>query len=250
MLGDRAPASPPETARTECGAAPTVTSGRSAAHSCERLEPRQVGLDGRVAEAPLAGIGRTIEAAARVGGEQQHDPQPDVLGRLADRLGERVGPLVRRAVGLVVDVVELADRRVAGVAHLREAAAGDVVDRGRGRGGRAAAYIASRHVQKSSSGRRGANALHQPAQVALEACEWAFTKPGASAVLVRLDRRRPARARRRAGPRSAVAGIERDGQVAVHAGRVEHDVGHEREGHVVIPGRSRPVARAWSSASS
>ena len=44
------------TARTECGAAPTVTSGRPAAQPLQRLEPLQVGLDRRVAEAPLARV--------------------------------------------------------------------------------------------------------------------------------------------------------------------------------------------------
>ena len=213
------------------------------------LEPGQVRLDRRVAEPPLAGIGRTVEAAALVRRQQQHDADPDLLGRGADRLGERVRPVVRRAVGLVVHVVELADGGVARLAHLREAAPRDVADASRieGAGGGVHGLAPRPEVVL---GREVRDALDQAAQVALEAVRVDVDEAG---------RERGARQPDGVGRSvrgadqtldGAVVRVDQHRQVAMDAGRVEHDLGHQRDGHVVIPGRSSPVARAWSSASS
>ena len=92
---------------------------------------------------------------------------PDGARRLDDRVGELVRLVVGRAVGPVVDVVELADRRVAGARGLasKQASLGDGAHAVAGRARRAAAYIASRHVQKSSCGTRRVDALDAAAQV-------------------------------------------------------------------------------------
>ena len=85
----------------------------------QRVDAHEVVIDRRVAEARVP--------AAVVGGREQHDPQ--VGRRLGNRQRHRVRVLVRRPVGPVVDVVELADRAVAGRGHLGVYAAGDLAHR-------------------------------------------------------------------------------------------------------------------------
>ena len=78
-----------------------------------------------VAEAALPLVGRAPEAAAVVGGREQHDLEPLGDRSLRERDRHRVRLVVRRPVGLVDDIVKLADRAVAGSGHLRVHALAD-----------------------------------------------------------------------------------------------------------------------------
>ncbi len=91
---------------------------RPLAQTIHALEER---LDVRVAEAPLARSRRevpVVPATAVVGGRKHHDRQSGLDGRLDDGVRHRVRLEVRRAVGLVVDVMKFADNRIARPAHL------------------------------------------------------------------------------------------------------------------------------------
>jgi hypothetical protein len=121
------------------------------------LHAREVVVDRRVAEARMA--------AARVGGGQQHDREAGRRGGVGHRERHRVRLLVRRAVGAVVNVVELADGTVAGRRHLAVDAARDVVH-ARGvepLGERVHALAPAPEIVV-----RALAALPDPAQVALE----------------------------------------------------------------------------------
>ena len=85
----------------------------------QRVDAREVVLDRGVAEARVP--------AAVIGRGQQDDGQS--RSRAGDGERHRVRLLVRRAVGLVVDVVELADGAVAGGGHLGVDAAGHLAHR-------------------------------------------------------------------------------------------------------------------------
>ncbi len=96
-----------------------------AAHSCgpdsERVHPGQERLDVGVAEAALSRRRRkvpAVPAAAVIRRRKQHNRETGVDGGLGDGVRHRVRLVVRRTVGLVVDVVELADDGVAGADHL------------------------------------------------------------------------------------------------------------------------------------
>ncbi len=88
----------------------------------QRVDPFQEGLNLGVTEAALArfrwNVGAVPPAVAVVGGGQQHDLDPGLQRRLGHGDRHRVRFRVRRAVGLMVDVVELADGAVAGTHHL------------------------------------------------------------------------------------------------------------------------------------
>ena len=72
-----------------------------------------------VEEAQLRRMGgRVTEPGPQVRGVEQGDPDPGLLGRLDQRERHRVGLVVRRAAGLVPQVVELAHRGDPGAAHL------------------------------------------------------------------------------------------------------------------------------------
>ena len=115
------------TARRLCSAQPT----RSAS-SCvlaQRVEQAQVGID-VVAEAALAlGQRAAVEAAGHVQHRQQGQADAGFArgGDQRARHRRRVG--VRAAVGRVVQVVELADRGVAGFEHLDVQLRGDGLQR-------------------------------------------------------------------------------------------------------------------------
>ena len=104
-------------------------------------------------------------AAARVGGGQQDDPQSRRVGRLGDGERHRVRLVVRRAVRLVVHVVELADRAVAGGGHLAIDAPGHVAHSG---GIEPAGELVHALAPAPEVVVRAAGPLAAPAQVALE----------------------------------------------------------------------------------
>ena len=142
--------------------------GRPAAQAVDALEER---LDVGVAEAALARlrrhVGSVAPAVAVISGGQQHDLDPGLLRRLRHGDRHRVRLRVGRAVGLVVDVVELTDGAVAGVHHLG-------VDGQRDRVHRVGIELGDRVEHRLAPapevvGRRGrADALGGAAHVALE----------------------------------------------------------------------------------
>ena len=82
------------------------------------LRQAQVGID-IVSEAPLALDQRpAIEAAGHVQHRQQGHADAGIARRGDQRLRHRGRIRIRRAVGRVMQVMELADRRVAGFEHL------------------------------------------------------------------------------------------------------------------------------------
>ena len=120
------------TARTEWIAAPWTTPAAglsSAARSAHALGVA-------VGVAPLHALGRLPEAGGQVAGVEQRDPQPGLAGRLDQGQAHRVGLVVRRPVGLVVQVVELADRGDAGRDHLAVGRPGRARGSRRGRAAR------------------------------------------------------------------------------------------------------------------
>ena len=84
----------------------------------ERGDALGPGVRVAVGVADLHSLRRPVEAGGQVAGVEQPDPDPGLVGRRQQRPAHLVGVVVRRAVGLVVQVVELADRGDAGVAHL------------------------------------------------------------------------------------------------------------------------------------
>ena len=86
-----------------------------------RVTPRP-GVDGAVAEAPLLsahrGVAIGVEASVEVTRVEQREPDAGLAGRLTQRRTHGVRVVVGRAVGAVVDVVELPHRRDAGQRHL------------------------------------------------------------------------------------------------------------------------------------
>ena len=96
------------------GARPWKTAQLVARHRPHRVDGRRAvararrpGLRVAVGVAPLHALGRRPEAAAEVAGVQQRDPDPGLARGLAQRVAHRVRVVVRRPVGLVVQVVEL-----------------------------------------------------------------------------------------------------------------------------------------------
>jgi hypothetical protein len=71
-----------------------------------------------VVESLLDAVGSLFETRGQVAGIEQADPQTDIASRRDERLAHRVGVLVRRAIRLVVQVVELTDGIDAGEPHL------------------------------------------------------------------------------------------------------------------------------------
>ena len=92
----------------------------------EARDPGRPGLGAAVVVPHLGTLGRLAEARAEVAGVEQRDPEPRTSRRLDQRVAHRVGVVVRRAVGLVVEVVELADSRDPGGDHLAERDGGQV----------------------------------------------------------------------------------------------------------------------------
>ena len=97
----------------------------------EGIHPGHPRLDVGVAVANLGAGGRpvavAVEAAVEIDRVEQRDADAGIGGRRQQRIAHRVGVVVRRAVGLVVDIVELADRGLTGHRHLREHGAGQAV---------------------------------------------------------------------------------------------------------------------------
>ena len=216
----------------------------------QALDAVEIGLDAAVAEAPLLRRRPPPRSAARVRGQQQHDAHADRARRRDDRERELVRLLVGRPVLAVVDVVELADRRVAGPparveALLRHLAHPARVERLGGRVHRLAPRpeVVLRARQESRTSTR-------PRRCRWKACECPLTRPGTS--------RRPGR--RTTSARSPAPGrvddrrdppvCELDRQARAHgAAGLEHEIGNEqRAGHGSM-GRSRPRSRAVSRAS-
>ena len=106
--------------RMDGGAEPHVGSVEGRARPV--VDPIQPGIDRRVTVAALDPLGRPVavgtEAAVLVQGVEQCDTEAGVGGRRRQRLAHGVGVGVGRAVGTVVEVVELADRRDARPHHL------------------------------------------------------------------------------------------------------------------------------------
>ena len=100
---------------------PDLDAGHRCGPDSERFHPGQERLDVGVAEAALSRRRRevaAVPAAAVIRRRKQHDRQTGVDGGLRDRVRHRVRLGIRGAVGLVVDVVELADDGVSGADHL------------------------------------------------------------------------------------------------------------------------------------
>ena len=182
--------------------------GRHGAHAvggdADRVagEPQRVHAR-EVVRRPTASRKRAWPAAV-VGGGQQDDPQPGGGRRLGDGERHRVRLLVRRAVGPVVDVVELADGAVAGGAPSRRRRGRATSRIESGSSAPASRYIASRQLQKSSSGRSLRSPT--PRRSRWNACECTFGIAGiataASRELLRgcAAARSPRPPRRRARP--------------------------------------------------
>ena len=122
----------------------------------QRLDLTEVIGDRRLAHAR--------QAAARVGGEEQHE--------LDARLGRRVGGGARL---LEAQVVELADRRVAGRAHLARTRRRTCVRTCPGDCPSASRSMPSRHSQKSEPAAR-------PRSARWNVCVCALTNPGSVSV--------------------------------------------------------------------
>ncbi len=109
-------------------ATPTCTPGRSAAQArSASVRARKVSTSGSQNRRwPGSGSRRSRPV---IGRGKQHDLEAALDGRLGQRDRHRVGLAVRSAVGLVDDVVKLADGAVAGSRHLRVDAPADVAHR-------------------------------------------------------------------------------------------------------------------------
>ena len=140
-------------------------------------------------EGTRVGIAEARVAAAGIRGGEEDDAQASVERRL--------GHCDRDRVGVVVDVVELADGAVAGGRHLPADARRRRRASSRGPARSARAYIASRQLQKSSSGRSERSPT--PRRSRWKACEWTFAIAGITRAP---RRRRAARWRRRRHPRA------------------------------------------------
>ena len=213
------------------------------------LDPAQVGLGARVAEAPLPGRRAAARARARVRGEQEHDAHAHGAGRLDDRQRERVGLLVGRAVRLVVDVVELADRGVAGAAARVEALLRDRAHARRiERGGSGVHRLAPR--PEVVLGRRRGAQLDAAAQVALEGVRVPVDEPRDQQPAGKPDDVAPLPRSRRVDDRRDLPARELDRQAAAHAAAgLQHEIGDEQRAAHGSIGRSRPRSCAVSRAS-
>ena len=94
-----------------------------------------------IAEASLTGLRVAAWPGAVIGDPEQRDSQPLPLRGVDHRIGEDRAVRVGRAVGLVVDVVELADGAHAGRGELAERDSCDRRDRLRREGGRRAVHL-------------------------------------------------------------------------------------------------------------
>ena len=148
------------TARTLWIAAPTRADGRSA-DRVHALGPR-----GGVA------VAEALDAAVQVARVEQRDPQPGRLRRGEHGAAHRVGVVVGRPVGRVVEVVELADAGDAGERHLPERGA-------REREARVGIERAGELVHLLAPGPERARAgVRAPAQRALERVRVRVGEPG------------------------------------------------------------------------
>ena len=143
----------------------------------EPIDAREIGLDGGIAEASLPGGRRAVRTAARVGRKQQRDAKADRPGCLDHGQRELVRLGIRCAVGLVVHVVKLTDRRISGAPRGVEALLGDRAQRDgieRARGG------IHRFTPRPEVviGILAVDQLHAAAQVALEGMRVPVDEPG------------------------------------------------------------------------
>ena len=94
--------------------------------SAQRIDVGERDVARGIGEAALRPLGRSTRASAVIHGAQERDAQTFVLGRSDHRVGHHRAIVVRRAVRLVVQVVELAHRQRPGLSQL---AVGDARDR-------------------------------------------------------------------------------------------------------------------------
>ena len=148
----------------------------------------------------------------------------------------RVGVVVGRAVGRVVEVVELADARDPRQRHLAERGARERRSRSRGRAVAASSYICSRQVQNEPVAR-----VRAPAQRALEGVRVRVGEAGereAGEAVGVVGAARPA-SPPRSGPRRSRSARRRSAALAAEPGELA------RELHA--PTRSTTISRARAS---
>ena len=144
----------------------------------QRVDARRGTPRRRVAEAPLPAVRRpvaAVPAVAVVGGGQQHDaPGPAAAAASATARRHRVRVVVRRAVGPVVDVVELADGAVARRRAISRVDAPRRPSRIDVRVERAGQREHRRRASSRSRRRRGAGRSARPRRSRWNACECAL----------------------------------------------------------------------------
>ena len=170
------------TARTEWMAAPM----RTPARRLERARPGRPGERVAVAEATLDRVGLRPDAAVEVTGVEQRDPDAGVAGRRQQGGTHRVGIVVGLPPGLVVEVVELADRGHPGQRHLGEHGPGQSVIALRVEGGGDAVHLVAPRPERTLAATMGPPAQYAVEGVAVGVGEAGQRQPG-----------QPGRARRR-----------------------------------------------------
>jgi len=201
------------------------------------------------AEAALCGRRPAARAAARVGGHQQHDAHAD--GARAVDHGERelVGLLVGRPVGAVVDVVELADGRVAGPAARVEA----LLCHGAHAAGieRLGGGVHRLAPRPEVVPRRGRVAhFDAAAQMALEGVRVPVDEAGDEQPTGQADDVVPLPRPGRIHDGADLPAIQLDGHAVTHrSARLEHQIREQQRAAHGSIGRSRPRSRAVSRAS-
>ena len=260
------------TARTLCAAIPTSTPGTDDAHERSASTRRQERLDvadrrSGAGPAPAAGPRRPSRRGYRPPGAARSAGRPRPPAS-ATACAIAFGSAYGRAVGLVVDVVELADDRVAGRGHLGVRLERDRVHRS-GSSVSASANISVRHVQKSSSPPAGPGPLGAPAQPALERMRVRVRHPGNRAtiagpiVMTRASSDASARSTTRAATAASASSTSSAGEwltpvslrtssiaagnaLGEHAGVVAgeaHDLGHGVADDLLARARQRAAER-------
>ena len=163
-----------------------------------------------VGEAPLHTLERlAVEVALLVERRQEELADAGAVRARADRIGERGGRCIRRARGLVMQVVELGD---AGVARFQHLEVGEGGDRGDVLGGQALDEPVH-DVAPAPEGVLGAaRDFRAPGHRALECMAVQVRHAGE-----REARDQPLGARRHPGRLKPALGIDRDDDIAVHA---------------------------------
>ena len=218
-------------------------------HGGEALDPREVGLDTRVAEAPLPGGGLAARAGSCIRGQQEHDAHADRARGLDDREGELIGLFVGRSVGTVVDVVELAHRRVACTSASIEALLGDCPHPARVERLRRGVHRLAPGPEVVVRDGRGAH-LHPPAQVSLEGVRVPVDEPRDEQPAGQAHDVAPLPRPGRVDDADDLVAVELHRSTCAHlAAGLEHEIGDEQAAGHGSMGRSRPRSRAVSRAS-